>query len=150
MYTSNTAYADPTYEELLAIYRSNSGRKFYDPIIRDISTVLFQLGIKASLKGYKYLRSAIKITIEDPSAVERITKMIYPTVAREYGSTSTRVERSMRSAIEKVDPENIWSKKVLVHSWDHFTNAQFIATVAEYIRMNPIEGFVSDDEYSLA
>lgn len=101
---------------------------------------LKHLGVPASLLGYNYLKEAISIVLEDPKAINRVTKQLYPTVAESYGSTASRVERDIRRAVEHVFAHTDYA---IVHEYfgnmssdsGKLTNAQFIAGVAEYIKM---------------
>ncbi len=61
---------------------------------------ILQLGIPANLKGYHYLREAILLSINDSQMLESVTKLLYPAVAKKFNTTSSRVERAIRYAIE--------------------------------------------------
>ena len=65
-----------------------------------ISDIMRQIGVPAHIKGYKYLRTSIRLCIEDSSMLGSVTKILYPTVAKEYKTTASRVERAIRHAIE--------------------------------------------------
>ena len=65
-----------------------------------VTDVIHQLGVPAHIKGYHYLREAILSSIEDPELLESVTKLLYPTVAKRFDTTSSRVERAIRHAIE--------------------------------------------------
>lgn len=110
---------------------------FYDRDIKDISIILFQLGVRASLKGYRYLQAGIKMAIHDQEAVDLITKNIYPDVAKTYNTTWLSVERAMRHAIETMDWDSPCIQEVLKcdEYADRITNKEFISRVAEYIRI---------------
>lgn len=103
-----------------------------------ISDMLKDLGIPASLSGYQYLRYAIEISMKDPDYIFKITKKMYPEVARYFHSTSTRVERAMRNAIEVGwGRGNIHTQERLFgYTVDamrgHPTNGEFVATIADY------------------
>ena len=62
--------------------------------------MLHEIGIPAHIKGYHYLRDAIIMAVEDMEVLNAITKILYPTVAKKYQTTSSRVERAIRHAIE--------------------------------------------------
>lgn len=101
---------------------------------------LKHLGVPVSLLGYNYLKEAISIVLEDPKAINQVTKQLYPTVAEVYGSTASRVERAIRHAVEHVFDHTDYN---IVHEYfgntnsdsGKLTNTQFIAGVAEYIKM---------------
>ena len=111
-------------------------------IEREVTHQLLQLGIPAHIKGYMFLRSAIVLTIEDLSAIDAITKYLYPTIAKMYNTTSSRVERAMRHAIEvawnRGNPEylsEMFGYTIASHK-DKPTNSEFIALIADKLRLN--------------
>ena len=65
-----------------------------------ISDIMRQIGVPAHIKGYQYLRKAIMLCVEDSEMMGSVTKILYPTVAKEFKTTSSRVERAIRHAIE--------------------------------------------------
>lgn len=104
------------------------------------TAVLREIGVRAHTKGFKYLRTAILLTLDDPGIICAVTKELYPAVAEQYGTTACSVERAMRSAIE-----HAWSKGDIAALGKYFaydmtslqprpTNSFFIATIAEYIK----------------
>lgn len=104
-----------------------------------ISNVIKELGVSANLKGYYYIRYAIELMLNDMTLANYITKRLYPTIAEKFGSTSIRVERNIRHAIESG-----WNKanydfmsKLFRYSIDARkdkpTNSEFIITVADYL-----------------
>lgn len=102
-----------------------------------ISDIFIAIGIPAHIKGYQYLRDAIIIGIEQPYAVNSITKTVYPALAIKYSTSPTRVERAIRHAIEvawtrgRVENINrLFGFKVFVDR-DRPTNGEFIALVAD-------------------
>ena len=104
-----------------------------------ISNLLNRLSISPSIKGYYYIRNAVEMVLEDPEAIIGITKRMYPDVAKEYKTTSSKVERAIRHAIEsswKKGSGKTYSEIVGYHCGEKPTNGQFIATLAEYIRLN--------------
>ena len=56
----------------------------------DVTTILKELGVPANLLGFKYARKAIELCIEDETAIEGVTKYLYPTIAKEFHSSSPR------------------------------------------------------------
>lgn len=106
-----------------------------------ITGVIHELGVPAHIKGYNYLREAIGLCIHDGEFINSITKMLYPTVARNYQTTSSRVERAIRHAIEVA-----WSRgreEVLTDLFGYTidtnkgkpTNGEFIAMISDSIRL---------------
>ena len=65
-----------------------------------VTDIIHDIGVPAHIKGYKYLREAIILTVEDPEMINGVTKILYPTVAKRYSTTASRVERAIRHAIE--------------------------------------------------
>ena len=75
-----------------------SGR---EPDLESVVTeIIHEIGIPAHIKGYQYLREAIMLTVEDMEVINAVTKVLYPEVARRFGTTPSRVERAIRHAIE--------------------------------------------------
>ena len=72
---------------------------------KQIGNLLFDLGISPHLKGFRYLRRAIEIAIEDFDSVDMITKILYPEVAKVYKTTAGAVERAIRTAISSTEPK---------------------------------------------
>lgn len=101
----NNLFAEPTkaelpYSDSLIIEEPCQSENSSNISIAEISERLSNLGMPANLLGYKYLRVAIQIAVGNPELLSSITKVIYPTVAKEFGTTSSNVERSIRHAIE--------------------------------------------------
>ena len=72
---------------------------------KQIGNLLFDLGISPHLKGFRYLKCAIEIAIEDFDSVDMITKILYPEVAKVYKTTAGAVERAIRTAISSTEPK---------------------------------------------
>lgn len=106
-----------------------------DSLEREIHNILSNLGLRQSNKGYVYLLDGIKKTIEDREYVDYITKVLYPYIAKKYKTTSSRVERAMRHAINTM-PESDFRNKVFNYNFDHYTNKEFIVLIANYIQYN--------------
>ena len=104
-----------------------------------IANSLIQLGIPASLKGYRYVATGIKRATEDQGVLEGVTKILYPDIAKEYDSTPQRVEKAIRHAIEVAWNKNSDSdlKNKFCVNLDKGrkrpTNSEFIATMSQYI-----------------
>ena len=107
-----------------------------------ITDILHKIGVPAHIKGYQYLRKAIVITVDDPDIINYITKRLYPDVAEHFMSTPSRVERAMRHAIEvawdrgDVDFLGSYFGATIHHSRGKPTNSEFIAIIADKIRMS--------------
>ncbi len=107
-----------------------------------ISKMLHSLGIPSHIKGYQYIRESILLIYNNPYIIGGITKELYPEVAERYKTTSSRVERAIRHAIEvswnRGDYE--YMEELFGHSVDYDrakpTNSEFIATVADKLRLD--------------
>lgn len=104
-----------------------------------LTTYLISLGIHSNIKGYQYLKDAIKLAINQPEVITKITKDLYPTVAKENNSSSSKVERAIRNAIEiawnkgKVENINSLFGMQLYSKYERPTNGEFIALMADKI-----------------
>lgn len=67
---------------------------------KDVTDMIHEIGVPAHIKGYQYLREAIMMSVEDIEMLNSITKILYPTIAKKYQTTPSRVERAIRHAIE--------------------------------------------------
>ena len=113
------------------------GRRMRTPVDEKLSKVFLSVGIPAHIKGYQFLREAIKLTIEEPNIINSITKRLYPAVAEIFDTTPSKVERAIRHAIEvawnrgKIENiNNLFGMKVYGIN-DKPTNGEFIALVAD-------------------
>ena len=107
-----------------------------------ISDIMRQIGVPAHIKGYQYLRTAIDLSINDEEMLESVTKLLYPTIAKMYSTTSSRVERAIRHAIEvawdRGDVEVLSSYFGYTIQSDRGkpTNSEFNAMIADRIRLS--------------
>lgn len=107
----------------------------------NITMRIQQLGVPAHIKGYQYIRDAITMVIEDMDTINSITKYLYPTVAKHYNTTASRVERAIRHAIEVAwdrgnpDVLNELFGYTIQGSKGKPTNSEFIALIADKIRL---------------
>lgn len=99
-----------------------------------ITHFLHQAGVPAHVKGYYYVREAIRLSIGDFAYLDGITKLLYPTVAKRHKTTSSRVERAIRHAINIA-----WERGTLQNAestlYSRPTNSEFIALVSDQIRL---------------
>lgn len=106
-----------------------------------VTDIIHQLGVPAHIKGYHYLRMAILACIQDPSLLDSVTKQLYPAVAKEYDTTSSRVERAIRHAIEiawdrgDLDVINSYFGYTVNNCKGKPTNSEFIALLADMLRL---------------
>lgn len=107
----------------------------------NITSVIHEIGVPAHIKGYMYLRKAISMVYNDIELLGSITKVLYPKIAMEYNTTSSRVERAIRHAIEVAwNRGNIESiSKIFGYTVSATktkpTNSEFIAMVADRLRL---------------
>lgn len=108
---------------------------------KDVTDMIHELGVPAHIKGYQYLREAIMMSVEDMDMLNSITKVLYPTIAKKFQTTPSRVERAIRHAIEVA-----WSRGRMETLDALFgytintgkgkpTNSEFIALIADKIRL---------------
>ena len=120
---------------------NKSGGRVYNgktnQIEEKITNIFITVGIPAHIKGYQFLREAIKLAIANPEIINSITKKLYPTIAEKYSTSASKVERAIRHAIEvawnrgKIENiNNLFGIKVY-SSNEKPTNGEFIALVAD-------------------
>lgn len=102
-----------------------------------ISEIFISIGIPPHIKGYAYLREGIKMTIEHPYIINSVTKELYPSIAKHFETTASKVERAIRHAIEvawnrgRIDAINaIFGARIYLGA-EKPTNSEFIALVAD-------------------
>ncbi len=107
-----------------------------------VTKVIHEIGVPAHIKGYQYLRTAIILTVNDNDIINSVTKILYPTVAKRYDTTSSRVERAIRHAIEvawdrgDVDTLNAYFGYTIQNNRGKPTNSEFIAMIADNLRLS--------------
>ena len=108
---------------------------------RRVTAIIHEIGVPAHIKGYQYLREAIALVVNDMDTINAVTKVLYPTVARRFGTTASRVERAIRHAIEVA-----WDRGDLEVLQKYFgytvsnakgkpTNSEFIAMISDRISL---------------
>ena len=106
-----------------------------------VTKIIHQIGVPAHIKGYQYLRTAILLTIQDSDIINSVTKVLYPSVAKKYQTTTSRVERAIRHAIEvawdrgDVDTLNSYFGYTIQNNRGKPTNSEFIAMIADNLRL---------------
>ena len=125
--------------------RENTQDKMIDKghdLEKDVTDMIHEIGVPAHIKGYQYLREAIMMSVRDGEMLNSITKILYPTIAKKYQTTSSRVERAIRHAIEVA-----WSRGNMETLDSLFgytisigkgkpTNSEFIALITGKIRLH--------------
>ncbi len=128
-------------EHLLQMEEKRSGR-FHAPGLEELVTsIIHEVGVPAHIKGYQYVREAIMITVENMEVINSVTKVLYPEVAKRFHTTSSRVERAIRHAIEvawdRGDLETL--QKFFGYTVSNVkgkpTNSEFIAMISDRIRL---------------
>ena len=108
---------------------------------RRVTAIIHEIGVPAHIKGYQYLREAITLVVNDMDTINAVTKVLYPAVAKRFGTTASRVERAIRHAIEVA-----WDRGDLETLQKYFgytvngakgkpTNSEFIAMIADRISL---------------
>ena len=106
-----------------------------------ITEVLHRIGVPAHIKGYHYLRSSIMMSVENPDIINSVTKQLYPSVAKSFETTPSRVERAIRHAIEvawdrgDVDVLSSYFGYTIQNSRGKPTNSEFIAMISDKLRL---------------
>ena len=106
-----------------------------------VTKIIHQIGVPAHIKGYQYLRTAILLTVRDSDVINSVTKVLYPSVAKKYATTTSRVERAIRHAIEvawdrgDVDTLNSYFGYTVQNNRGKPTNSEFIAMIADNLRL---------------
>ncbi len=110
-----------------------------------VTGIIHEIGVPAHIKGYQYLREAILIAAKDMDVINGVTKVLYPEVAKRYGTTASRVERAIRHAIEVA-----WDRGDLETLQKYFgytvsntkgkpTNSEFIAMIADQLQLGQLQ-----------
>lgn len=128
--------------DLLSEEKPNSGAlKFNKQLDEKISNIFISIGIPAHIKGYQFLREAVKLAVEKPEIIGSITKQLYPTIAERFETSSSKVERGMRHAIEvawnrgKIENINSLFGLKIYNSNEKPTNGELIALIADKMIM---------------
>ncbi len=106
-----------------------------------VTEIIHQIGVPAHIKGYHYLREAILLSIKNSEIINSVTKLLYPTVAKNHSTTSSRVERAIRHAIEvawdrgDIDVLNSYFGYTIQNDRGKPTNSEFIAMISDKLRL---------------
>lgn len=106
-----------------------------------VTDVILHIGIPAHIKGYHYIREAIILSVHDSQMINSVTKLLYPTIAKKFDTTSSRVERAIRHAIEiawdrgDVDTLDSYFGYTINNGRGKPTNSEFIAMIADKLRL---------------
>ncbi len=140
-YESILSHAD----SLITLRKSDRGARLRQEKEADMETqvtkIIHEIGVPAHIKGYQYLRTAILMTISDNEIINSVTKILYPSVAKKYSTTTSRVERAIRHAIEvawdrgDIETLNSYFGYTVQNSRGKPTNSEFIAMIADNLRL---------------
>jgi two-component system response regulator (stage 0 sporulation protein A) len=136
-----SAQQDNTMPKVINTVYENKYKKLGGSLEAEVTDIIHEIGVPAHIKGYQYLRDAIVLSVNDAEMLGAITKLLYPTIAKNYKTTSSRVERAIRHAIEVA-----WSRGRVETIEELFgytvnsgkgkpTNSEFIALIADKIRL---------------
>lgn len=106
-----------------------------------VTDILHELGVPAHIKGYRYLKTSILLSVDSPEMISSVTRLLYPTVAKKYDTTSSRVERAIRHAIEvawdrgDIDILNSYFGYTIQITRGKPTNSEFIAMISDKLRL---------------
>ena len=106
-----------------------------------VTEIIHQIGVPAHIKGYNYLRESIILAIKDTEIINSVTKTLYPTVAKHHATTSSRVERAIRHAIEvawdrgDINVLNSYFGYTIHNNRGKPTNSEFIAMISDKLRL---------------
>lgn len=141
IYETKNKYDCEISDELVCIPGKNKSYNMLNNIESDVTDIIRDIGIPANIKGYQYIREGIIMAVNDANMLNYITKLLYPTIAKKYKTTSSSVERAIRHAIEVA-----WSRGQIDVINDMFgytvnagkgkpTNSEFIALIADKLRI---------------
>lgn len=135
-------------ENISKMLRKGKDGMFASPISFDafgieikVTQILHEIGVPAHIKGYHYLRDSIIMSVEKPEIINAVTKQLYPSVAKKYETTSSRVERAIRHAIEvawdrgDIDVLNSYFGYTIHNDRGKPTNSEFIAMISDRLRL---------------
>ena len=130
-------------ERMRGIFETPSSPELRSYALKNtVTAVIHEIGVPAHIKGYQYLREAIIIAVNDMEVINAVTKVLYPAVAKRFGTTPSRVERAIRHAIEVA-----WDRGDLETLQKYFgytvsntkgkpTNSEFIAMIADRLMLS--------------
>ena len=122
--------------------RENTDARTEPSLDAVVTEVIHEIGVPAHIKGYQYLREAIILAVNDMDVINAVTKVLYPAVAKKFGTTPSRVERAIRHAIEVA-----WDRGDLETLQKYFgytvsnikgkpTNSEFVAMIADRLTLD--------------
>lgn len=126
------------FSSIRSVSSNKSGVKDLDVVV---SQIMHQIGVPAHIRGYQYLRDAIILSVNDNEMISSVTKILYPTVAKRFKTTPSRVERAIRHAIEvawdrgDVDVLSSYFGYTIQNERGKPTNSEFIAMISDNLKL---------------
>ena len=136
-----TVPASGTAETSAAERKDTEPKREAHDLEKDVTNMIHEIGVPAHIKGYQYLREAIIIAVNDMDVINAITKVLYPQVAKTFGTTPSRVERAIRHAIEvawdrgDLDTLQRFFGYTVSNTKGKPTNSEFIALIADRLQL---------------
>lgn len=124
-----------------SIHNSNVGQTGVKDLEVVVSQIMHQIGVPAHIRGYQYLREAIILSVNNSEMISSVTKILYPTVAKTFKTTPSRVERAIRHAIEvawdrgDVDVLSSYFGYTIQNERGKPTNSEFIAMISDNLKL---------------
>lgn len=127
--------------QFASIHNSSSSKNGVKDLDVVVSQIMHQIGVPAHIRGYQYLREAIILSVKDNEMISSVTKILYPTVAKTFKTTPSRVERAIRHAIEvawdrgDVDVLSSYFGYTIQNERGKPTNSEFIAMISDNLKL---------------
>lgn len=140
--TTNSVNRQPATSQS-SILSNTSSISYNEPVDleTEITTIIHEIGVPAHIKGYMYLREAITMVVNDMELLSAVTKELYPSIAKKYNTTASRVERAIRHAMEvawgrgQIEAINKLFGYTVHNDKGKPTNSEFIAIIADKLRL---------------
>lgn len=141
IYDRKSSHGEDYGDEFSGITDGDMKHCHMDTLESDVTDIIRDIGIPANIKGYQYIREGIIMSVHDANMLNYITKLLYPTIAKKYKTTSSSVERAIRHAIEvawnrgQIDTINELFGYTVSAGRGKPTNSEFIALIADKLRI---------------
>ena len=137
----NPAMLAERITQFSSIHNSNASSNGVKDLEVVVSQIMHQIGVPAHIRGYQYLREAIILSVNNSEMISSVTKILYPTVAKTFKTTPSRVERAIRHAIEvawdrgDVDILSSYFGYTIQNERGKPTNSEFIAMISDNLKL---------------
>ena len=127
--------------QFASIYNASESKNGLKDLEVVVSRIMHQIGVPAHIRGYQYLREAIILSVNNSEMISSVTKILYPTVAKTFKTTPSRVERAIRHAIEvawdrgDVDVLSSYFGYTIQNERGKPTNSEFIAMISDNLKL---------------